>query len=79
MKKRNIVIPFLLVMIIGIFSFKKFEQQGNEPWKADQLTEPPALWAIINDPSANQPIIYSIGFGDEMGFINQKLMTYLIT
>ncbi len=63
MKKGNIVILVLLVMITGTFSFKNFEQQGNEPWRTDQLIEPSALAAILNDPSAKQPVLYSIGFG----------------
>src|SRR5690348_12679221 len=63
MKKRSIVIPVVFAMIAGIVSFKNIKQQGNEPWKQDQLMEPSALAAIINDPSAKQPIIYSIGFG----------------
>jgi thiosulfate/3-mercaptopyruvate sulfurtransferase len=63
MKKRNIVISAVLVMIIGIFSFKNFQEQDNEPWRQDQLIEPSVLASIINDPSAKQPIIYSIGFG----------------
>ncbi len=50
-------------MIIGILTFKNFEQQVNEPWSTDQLIEPSALAAILNDSSAKQPILYSIGFG----------------
>jgi len=61
-KKRNIVIPAILIMITGIFSFKNF-QQGSEPWRQDQLIEPSALAAILNDSSAKQPLTYSIGFG----------------
>ena len=63
MKKRNILIPFVLIMIIGIFSFKNLQQQGNEPWRQDQLIEPSALVVILNDSSAKQPLVYSIGFG----------------
>ena len=63
MKKRNILIPAVLIMIIGIFSFKNFQQQGNEPWRQDQLIEPSALAVILNDSSAKQPLVYSIGFG----------------
>ena len=63
MKKRNILIPFVLIMIIGIFSFKNLQQQGNEPWRQDQLIEPSALAVILNDSSAKQPLVYSIGFG----------------
>jgi thiosulfate/3-mercaptopyruvate sulfurtransferase len=64
MYKRNIIIPVLFIMIIGIGSFKNIKQQRNEPWKQNQLIEPSSLAAIINNPSAKQPIIYSIGFGD---------------
>jgi len=63
MKKRNILIPFVLIMIIGIFSFKNLQQQGNEPWRQDQLIKPSALAVILNDSSAKQPLVYSIGFG----------------
>jgi hypothetical protein len=50
-------------MIVAIVSFKNIRQQVNEPWRQDQLIEPSALAAIINDASAKQPIIYSIGYG----------------
>ena len=63
MKKTKIIVFLLLFMIIGILSFKNFEQQVNEPWSTDQLIEPSALAAILNDSSAKQPILYSIGFG----------------
>jgi thiosulfate/3-mercaptopyruvate sulfurtransferase len=63
MKKRNVIIPILLIMIAGIISFKNVKQQGNEPWKEDQLIEPSALATILNDPLAKQPAIYSIGYG----------------
>jgi len=62
-KKRNIVIPVLISIAIGISSFKNFRQQGNEPWRQDQLMEPSALAAVLNEPSAKQPLIYSIGYG----------------
>ena len=64
MKKRNIIIPVALIMIIGILSFKNFQKQGKEPWRKDQLIQPSALAIILDNPSAKQPIIYSIGFGD---------------
>jgi thiosulfate/3-mercaptopyruvate sulfurtransferase len=63
MKNQTLIIPVLLIMITVIISFKNIKQQGNEPWRQDQLIEPSVLAAIINDPSAKQPIIYSIGFG----------------
>lgn len=63
MKKRNILILGLISMVIGIFSFKNLQQQDNDPWRQDQLIEPSALAVILNDASAKQPIIYSIGFG----------------
>jgi hypothetical protein len=62
-KKRKIVILVLFAMIVGIVSFKNIKQQGDDPWRQDQLIEPSALAAVINDPSAKQPIIYSLGFG----------------
>jgi thiosulfate/3-mercaptopyruvate sulfurtransferase len=63
-KKRNIVIPVLVSIVIGILSFKNFQQQGNEPWRQNQLMEPSALAAVLNDSSAKQLFIYSIGYGD---------------
>src|SRR5215831_995165 len=63
MKKGSIIIPALFALTIGIVSFKNFKQVGNEPWRNDQLMEPSALATILNDPSAKQPLIYSIGFG----------------
>jgi hypothetical protein len=63
MKKRKILLPVLFAVIVGTVSFQNIKQQGNEPWKQDQLIEPSVLAAIINNPSAKQPIIYSIGFG----------------
>jgi len=62
-KKRTTVFPVLLSIAIAIFSFKSFQRQGNEPWKQDQLIEPSALAAILDNPSAKQPVIYSIGYG----------------
>jgi hypothetical protein len=64
MKKTKIISAILIAMIAGIVSFKNIKQPGNEPWRQDQLIEPSALATIINNPSAKQPIIYSIGFGE---------------
>src|SRR5437867_13407603 len=63
MKKRDILIAVLFAIVIGIFSFKNFEEQGNEPWRTDQLIEPSALAGILNDSSIKQPMLYSIGYG----------------
>jgi hypothetical protein len=65
MKKRSIILVLPAIILI-IVSFKNIKQQGGEPWRQDQLIQPFVLAAIINDPSAHQPIIYNIGFGGEI-------------
>ena len=60
MKKRKIVIPLLFAFTVILISFKN-SRQPNDPWRNDQLIEPAALAAILNDPSAKQPVIYNIG------------------
>src|SRR5690348_2989669 len=62
MKKRSIILVLPAIILITA-SFKNIKQQEGEPWRQDQLIQPFVLAAIINDPSAHQPIIYNIGFG----------------
>jgi len=40
-----------------------FTKQPKNPWTEKQLIEPATLAATIKNPSAKQPVIYSIGFG----------------
>ena len=63
MNTRSVINPILLIMIAGIVSFKNTKQQGNEPWKQDQLLEPSTLATILDNRSEKQPVIYSIGYG----------------
>ncbi len=62
MKKAKVGIIFLFIVVIGFFSFKNTYRQHNEPWTPEQLMEPAALAAILNNPAARQPVIYNIGF-----------------
>ena len=39
------------------------QENKNEPWKADQLMQPPELAKIINDEKAKKPVVLSIGPG----------------
>ena len=54
------IVFLLLALVSTAFAFTKSAQ---EPWTKDQLIEPSQLSGILNDPSAKQPILYSIGFG----------------
>ena len=55
----------LIVIALVALSFKSVTTQ-NEPWKKTQIIEPATLAAILNDPKAKQPIIYSIGPGADI-------------
>lgn len=66
---------------IGLIAFvlQSFSIQGTgELWKKEQLIEPSELAAIINNPKAKKPIIYSVGPGAdivgsiEMGAAQEK-------
>jgi thiosulfate/3-mercaptopyruvate sulfurtransferase len=62
MKSRFYLPLLLLTSFIAIFSISGFRSyDGNEPWTAKQLLAPEDLARIINDPTAKQPIIFSIG------------------
>ena len=63
MKKAYMAIIFLFIAGEGFLSFKNIYRQPNEPWLPEQLMEPAALAAILNNPAAKQPVIYNIGFG----------------
>lgn len=56
-------------IVIGViaFSLQSFSIKGSgEPWKKEQLIEPAELAAIINNPNAKKPLIYSVGPGAEI-------------
>jgi len=55
---KKIILPPATVILL-LISMVTYAQ--NEPWKPGQLMEPKDLAAIINDPSAPQPLIINIG------------------
>ncbi len=60
MKKYILV---LLILIIGsVFAFNKLFYQGStEVWSGKQLISPAGLANTLNNPGADQPMIFSIG------------------
>lgn len=66
-------LTLLSAMAIGLIAFvlQSFSSKTTgEPWKKEQLMEASELAAIINNPNAKKPIIYSVGPGaDIMGSI----------
>lgn len=56
-------------IVIGViaFSLQSFSiKESGEPWKKEQLIEPAELAAIINNPNAKKPLIYSVGPGADI-------------
>jgi hypothetical protein len=51
-----------LIIVLSVFSCANM-QSKPEPWTEKQLMPPSDLAAIINNPKAAKPIMYSIGFG----------------
>lgn len=51
----------LLLLLTIFLSITAFINQQEEPWRQDQLMEPKDLAAIINNPSAEQPLIICVG------------------
>jgi len=53
----------IAIIAFAFMAYSKigFSQSNAEPWTQDQLMEPATLAAIINDSSAVQPLIISIG------------------
>lgn len=61
-KKIFSLLPVTILMLnITLNSYG--QENKNEPWKADQLMQPPELAKIINDEKAIQPVVLSIGPG----------------
>jgi len=61
--KTKLALGALLLAAITVFSFKNFTiQNKQDTWTQKQLMEPAKLAAIINNPDAVKPLIYSIGF-----------------
>lgn len=61
--KKSLRLLFAGLLIVAIF-VNSFAQSANtEPWKENQLMPPAELAAIINNPNALKPFIFSIGPG----------------
>jgi thiosulfate/3-mercaptopyruvate sulfurtransferase len=60
---KKIILPVLILAAAGIiFAYHNPARQNTpEPWTTNQLLEPAALAATINNPSAAKPVIFSIG------------------
>ena len=54
-------VNYLLLLSTIFLSITAFINQQEEPWRQDQLMEPKDLAAIINNPSAEQPLIICVG------------------
>lgn len=63
--KSTFFLPLLLITsLIAVSAASSFKPKNeDEPWTAKQLLAPADLARTINDPTANQPIIFSIGPG----------------
>ena len=54
-------IVFVTITTLTVSGFKN--KSGGEPWTSTQLMVPADLARIINDPKAEQPVIFCIGPG----------------
>jgi thiosulfate/3-mercaptopyruvate sulfurtransferase len=54
---------FVMVLIMSTIVTALGQDTGSEPWKEHQLMPPAILAQLINDSSARQPVILSIGTG----------------
>jgi|ERR1700676_500049 len=54
-------IVFVTITTLTVSGFKN--KPGDEPWTSTQLMVPADLARIINDPKAEQPVIFCIGPG----------------
>jgi thiosulfate/3-mercaptopyruvate sulfurtransferase len=68
MKNKTLtVISFGFLMILGLATISK----EGDPWKTSQLLQPSELVKTMKEQSASQPIIFNIGFvNDVPGAIN---------
>lgn len=65
MKKVKLLAVIAVVMVVAV-SCSYFQNKSNssgELWTAQQLMEPSELNAMLNNPKAEKPAMYSIGFG----------------
>ncbi len=74
MKQTKLAMVILPPFFIFLFLFAHAippHRQNNDPWRQDQLMQPSELAAIINNPHAKKPLIYSIGIGSRIkGFVD---------
>ena len=61
--KYRILISFLVVSLLGFIPIGQKPAKEPEPWTAAQLLAPADLAAVLNNPNAQKPIIYSVGPG----------------
>ena len=62
MKNRKYILGLSAVVVVLIIAVA-FLKYKNEPWTPAQLEPPEELAKIIKDPTAKQPIIFSVGPG----------------
>ena len=60
---RIAIIVVLLFTTIGFIKYQGNEARPGEPWTEKQLMAPADLAALINNPRAKKPIIFSVGPG----------------
>ncbi len=61
--KYAILIFLVFITAMGFIKLKEKANRGQEPWTASQLMAPSDLAAVLNNPNAKKPIIYSVGPG----------------
>jgi thiosulfate/3-mercaptopyruvate sulfurtransferase len=61
--KYSILLIGGLLSLAGFIRYQKMNIGGPEPWTARQLMAPADLAALINNPDAKKPMIYSVGPG----------------
>lgn len=80
MKDSHILLLIAIMLFAAAMSFSSFTQySGVEPWRIDQLMDPADLAQRINNPTAQHPIIFSIGPAAviknsiDVGAVNEKV------
>lgn len=69
--KTKIALGVLVSAALIFFAFRTFSPQKSQyPWTQKDLMEPADLASILNNPKAQKPMVFSIGFeGDIKGSI----------
>jgi thiosulfate/3-mercaptopyruvate sulfurtransferase len=76
--KYSIIMIGTLLFLAGFIKYQKVNIGGPEPWIASQLMAPADLAALLNNPDAKKPLIYSVGPGAlikgsrDMGPVHEK-------